>query len=260
LVEGSRHHLAQRGRGSHLDIGGFVHEDLRVSPPAMYVNPIFNNTDDLDIAGLAPNVVVRTGRSRSGNAAVAWSQDFGRTWTPLDLPDITSPSISAAAADGGGHRTPQTALAVSADGTTFLAAQRTAALTRDRGRTWTTVRGLPEYAHPVADRVDASRFYALDFEHARIFGSDDGGASFVAPGSRGLPKVLRATQAARVGAPSLLLATPGRAQDLWLTSGGGLYHSTDGGRRFVRLHGHLAIAALAFPAPITTIRSYLLRL
>jgi photosystem II stability/assembly factor-like uncharacterized protein len=212
------------------DIGGFVHEDLRVSPPTMYLNPIFNNTDHLDIAGLAPNVVVRTGRPRSHNAAAAWSEDFGRTWTPLD-------------------RTPQTALAVSADGTTFVAAQRIAALTRDRGRTWTTVRGLPEYAHPVADRVDANRFYALDLEHSRIIGSGDGGASFVPLAGRGLPKDLRVTHATRARAASLLLATPGRSQDLWLTCGDGLYHSTDGGRRFVQLHSQVTVASLTFGKP-----------
>jgi xyloglucan-specific exo-beta-1,4-glucanase len=231
------------------DIGGFLHEDLRVSPPTMYVNPIFNNTDDLEIAGLAPNIVVRTGRPRSGNAAAAWSQDFGRTWTPLDPPDVASPSKYAAATEGIGHRAPQTALSVSADGRTFLAAQRIAALTRDRGRTWTTVRGLPEYAHPVADRADANRFYALDLERSMIIGSDDGGASFVPLAGRGLPKVLRTARATRDRAPPLLLATPGHAQDLWFTSGDGLYHSADGGRRFVQLHSNVAVASLAFGKP-----------
>lgn len=238
------------------DIGGFVHEDLHVSPPTMYVNPIFNNTEHLDIAGLAPNVVVRTGRPRSGNAAAAWSQDFGRTWMPLDGPGIASPSMSSAAADGGEHRTQLTAVAVSADGTTFLAvqgigAQRIAALTRDHGRTWTPVHGLPEYARPVADRVDARRFYALNLDHSKIFGSYDGGASFVALAGGGLPKPPRAEPGPRGRATTQLAATPGRAQDLWLTSGGELYHSMDGGRRFVRAQINLAITALAFGKPKT---------
>jgi xyloglucan-specific exo-beta-1,4-glucanase len=233
------------------DIGGFVHEDLHISPSTMYLNPIFDNTDYLDIAGLAPNVVVRAGRPRSGTAAAAWSQDFGRTWMPLDGPGIAAPSMSAAAADGGEHRTQQTAVAVSADGSTFLAAQeigaqRIAALTRDRCRTWTAVRGLPEYARPVADRVDARRFYALDLDHSKIFGSNDGGASFVALAGRGLPKPPRAAPGPRGHATAHLAATPDRAQDLWLTSDGELYHSTDGGRRFVRAQIDLAITALAF--------------
>jgi xyloglucan-specific exo-beta-1,4-glucanase len=248
--------LASPTRGPPLlsgfgDIGGFVHEDLRVSPPTMYVNPIFDNTDHLDIAGLAPNVVVRGGRPRSGNAAAAWSQDSGRTWTPLDTPDLAPSNGSPAATDGRGHSAPLPALSVSADGTTFLAAQRIAALTHDRGRTWTPVRGLPEYAHPVADRADASRFYALDFEHTRIFGSDDGGASFVALGSRGLPRFVQASRSTRDRTPPLLLTTPGRSEDLWFNCADGLYHSTDGGRRFVRVQSHLAISALAFGKPKT---------
>jgi hypothetical protein len=41
------------------DIGGFVHEDLRTSPPSMFANPVFDNTNTLDFAGRAPNIVVR---------------------------------------------------------------------------------------------------------------------------------------------------------------------------------------------------------
>jgi photosystem II stability/assembly factor-like uncharacterized protein len=47
----------------------------------------------------------------------------------------------------------------------------------------------------------------------------------------------------------LLLATPGRSQDLWLTCGDGLYHSTDGGRRFVQLHSQVTVASLTFGKP-----------
>jgi len=249
--------LASPGQGPPLlsgfgDIGGFVHENLDSSPLSMFVNPIFDNTDCLDTAGLAPNVVVRAGRPRQADAAAAWSQDFGKTWTPLEPPDMASPESGAA--PGAAHRstlvganhTAPTVMAVSAEGSTFLAIHRTAALTRDRGRTWTAVRGLPDFAQVLADRVDARRFYALDPEHAQILGSDDGGASFVALGSQGLPHAMAADRASPALAKWLLLATPGRARDLWVASGDGLYHSTDGGHRFVRTAGRFTVTGLAF--------------
>jgi hypothetical protein len=213
------------------DIGGFVHEDLRRSPPSMFTDPIFNNTDILDFAELAPNIVVRSGRPRRGANAMAWSEDFGKSWTPLE------PSV------------PEAALAVSADGATFIVMGQEALFTRNHGRTWNVVQGLPEFARAVADRVDPQRFYALDFEHSRIFSSADGGANFAPRASRGLPADLRVQQPRRSETPWPLLATPGKAGDLWLVSREGLYHSVNDGRRFARRRADLAVTALAFGKP-----------
>lgn len=236
------------------DIGGFVHEDLRLSPASMYSNPIFDNTDTLDYAGLAPSIVVRSGRPRRGANAMAWSQDFGRSWTPLQPPAQHASGAPAARsanalapATRDGHK-PEGAVVVSADGATFIAVGDVSSVTRDRGQSWHAVRGLPDSAYPVADRVDAQRFYALDFEHSRMLGSEDGGASFAALASRGLPADLRSGQP-RDHTPWPLLATPGNAGDLWLVGREGLYHSTDGGRRFALRHSDLSVTALAFGKP-----------
>jgi hypothetical protein len=225
------------------DIGGFVHENLIVSPAAMYTNPIVDDTDTLDYAALAPRVVVRSGRLPHGGTAMAWSENFGYTWTPLPVPVSQESGVAAARI-----RAPDAAITVSADGRTFIAQAQVPSLTRDRGRSWIRVQGLPDFARAVADRVDSQRFYALDFEHSRLMISEDGGASFTALAGRGLPPDLRAVQPRRPE-PWPLLAAPGAAGDLWLASRDGLYHSVDGGRRFVRRRGDLSVAALAFGKP-----------
>jgi xyloglucan-specific exo-beta-1,4-glucanase len=230
------------------DIGGFVHEELRSSPPTMFTNPIFDNTDTLDFAGLAPNVVVRSGRAPHNLARAAWSQDFGRSWTPLPLPafrERTSPSASA----GDRRRETEAVVAISADGATFIATNRVPMLTRDRGQSWVAVRGLPDFARPVADRADAQRFYAFDFGRSRITVSDDGGQSFAALVSSGLPERPCPLQPTRAEDPSPLLATPGRARDLWLVCSKGLYHSVDGGHSFAEQRGELSVTALALGKP-----------
>jgi hypothetical protein len=131
----------------------------------MFTNPVFDNTNTLDFAGRAPNILVRSGRARGNLAMTAWSQDFGRSWTPLRLPALTERTDP-----DNRRREIEAVVTVSADGVTFIAT--TKMLTRDRGQSWIAVRGLPDFARPVTDRVDARRFYVLDFEHSRIAVSD----------------------------------------------------------------------------------------
>ena len=223
------------------DIGGFVHEDLRISPPAMYSNPVFNNTDTLDYAGLAPNIVVRSGRPRRDEATAAWSRDFGMTWMPLQPPGLPDPTRTTA---GSRRRKPETVLAVSADGTAIIATTQAAMLTRDGGQSWSAVHGLTDFTRPVADRVDPRRFYAVDFQRSRIVVSEDGGGSFAAVTSAGLPGDLH--RPGQTAGSWRLLTTPGRAGDLWLGCPEALYHSVDGGRYFSKQQGNLSVTALAF--------------
>ena len=232
------------------DIGGFAHEDLHVSPPTLFTNPIFDNTHTLDFAGRSPNVVIRGGRSQHSSLAIAaWSEDFGRSWTPLQLPPDTLRATPAVLT--GYYRDEADAvMAVSADGATFIAMTRVPMLTRDRGQHWTAVRGLPDFARAVADRLDSQRFYALDFARSRVAVSENGGQGFVFVSSRDLPEQACAMQP-RAYDPWPLLAAPGRAGDLWLVCRGHLYHSVDGGHNFVERRGDLAVTALAFGRPRT---------
>ena len=186
------------------DIGGFRHTNLAESPrTGMYQNPPFSNTDSLDYAENAPNIVVRVGRSGNGTRRGGYSTDSGATWQPF----VSEPPGS----QGGGN------VAVSADGKTVLwTPQRTGTFrSRDWGATWTACTGLPSGRSAiVADRRDADRFYA--FGGGTLSASTDGGVSFVA-------SVTEGPTANRVK----LRATPGRVGDLWLAAEeSGLWHVT----------------------------------
>ena len=216
------------------DISGFAHEDLAVSPRAQFVSPLFANTNTIDFAGRAPNVVVRSGttphRGNANEAKLAYSIDHGLTWTALSTPE--------AIGDG--------AIATSADGLTFIAMTPTPSITKDRGKTWSQVEGLPNGARAVADRVEPRTFYAMDFAQSRVFVSTKGRLSFKSQITKGLPSDVRADQPTWREAAWPLSATPGRARDLWFISQGKLFHSTDGGRTFEPVANSLSVQVLSF--------------
>src|SRR5688500_30295 len=161
------------------DIGGFVHDDLDRSPPhGMFTNPLFGNTNTLDFAERQPSVIVRSGRPHEGQAPLAYSEDGGRSWLPLA---VSQPAESPQ------RRRRDTALIVSADGAPVRVMTQPRQVTRDRGRTWTAVQGLPRDGRPVAGRTEPLNFYALDFNARQIYTSTDGGATFAASSTSGLP-------------------------------------------------------------------------
>jgi photosystem II stability/assembly factor-like uncharacterized protein len=222
------------------DISGFTHEQLDASPTTMWVNPTFNNTVFLDFAALAPHVLVRAGTPRVPRgsdardaAAFAWSENQGKTWLPLRPPD-------ASGRRGG------TAITVTADGAAFVVMTPTPAITRDRGRTWTEAGGLPQNLRVIADRKDPHLLYAVDFARALIHVSNDGGASFTALATRGLPQAMQDDRPTRADTPWPLLAAPDRSGDLWFVSRAGLFHSTDQGRSFSRVSSDIDVAVLGF--------------
>ena len=233
--------------GPHLisgfgDIGGFVHDDFDVSPPdGMFQNPRFDNTNTIYYAGQAPNVIVRSaGRVGQGESNLGYSEDSGRSWQPLEMPPADPP------ADNERRRREFPALITSADGATFMVLLATPQLTRDRGESWTAVEGLPERGRPVADMVNADRFYAMDFDTATIYASDDGGATFTEWSTEGLPADISEDRPTWSEAEWPLHATPGREGDLWFVSKQGLYHSTDGGLSFEKVEADAGIESLTF--------------
>lgn len=230
--------LMSPSAGAHLisgfgDIGGFVHDDFEKSPPqGMFQNPRFGNTNTLDYAAQQPNVIVRSGRPHSGQAPLAYSEDGGRSWQPIALP--------------AGSGNPNPALITSADGKTFMVMTSIPQITRDRGKTWTPVQGLPENGRPVADPVNASKFYALDFSNGTLFTSTDGGATFTGTATAGLPSDISRDRPTWSEAAWPVHATDGREGDLWLVSGQGLFHSTDSGKTFTKAAGTVRVEALSF--------------
>jgi hypothetical protein len=217
------------------DLAGFVHDRLDVSPAGMHLNPTLTNTNNLDYAGLAPQIVVRSGtrftqRADEGDATLAWSQDGGHTWQPLVVPPIAVGEAAPQRYDlmGGAP------INVSADGSAFIVGTPVAMVTRDRGRTWQVPEGLPTGARAIADKTDAQLFYAIDFAGGRLFVSRDGGRSFAPAPGRGLPGDLSSAKPHNRESQSPIEATPGRAGDLWFNIEGSLYHSTNAGQTFDR--------------------------
>jgi hypothetical protein len=217
--------------GAHLisgfgDIAGFVHERLDVSPPGMHLNPLLNNTNNLDYAGLAPNIVVRSGSSHKpgpDGASLGWSKDGGQSWRPLIVPAL----------EGQRHDTNGEApITVSADGKTFVVATPIVLATIDRGLNWFAPVGLPREVRIVADKADARLFYAIDFASGRLLVSRDGARSFSAVAADGLPRDISSARPRNREAQPVLQAAPGTAGKLWIRLGRKLYRSGDAGASF----------------------------
>jgi hypothetical protein len=231
--------LASPPWGAHLisgvgDIGGFTHVDFDVSPASFHTNPSYSNEGSIEFADGKP-VVVRTG-NRGGNAG--YSEDGGMTWRPISLP--AAPTAAAPAAGrgrggGGGGGGAGAFITVSQDGETLLASSGAGvSISKDKGATWTASTGLFAGARPFADRVAPATFYALDTANAQIYTSTDGGATFTAKPVTGLPPGGGAARGGRGGGGGggRNKASFAKQGELWISSGGSLYRSTDGGASF----------------------------
>jgi xyloglucan-specific exo-beta-1,4-glucanase len=242
------------------DIGGYTHVDLAVSPEQQ-ANPVFTNSDTIDYAGRAPNVMVRSGTHQAHpnpgqkTASLAYSKDFGRTWQPLYAPLPAGYRLPDEIAYNYGDSYIDASITVSADGKTFIVSTPNApSITRSRGRNWGKVRGVPKRATIIADRVAGNRFYAVDYAGRKIFVSIDGGFRFAPIKTTGLPKSIAADApfhrndkdppTREIQLP--FMATPGKRGDLWLVSRHGLYHSQNGGKTFAGVASDLKVSMLAF--------------
>lgn len=193
------------------DLGGFVHGSLTVSPAGgAFATTALGSGTGLDFAEALPAMMVRVGSGLKGHYG-AYTLDGGGTWTGF-------------AANPAGTATGEGAVAVSADGGTFVwaPADGPVAYSRDKGATWVPSAGAAAYSGVVADRVNAKKFYVLN--GATLESSTDGGATFH-DAAHGLPNGGR------------LAASFAGEGDLWLTAYDGLYHSTDSGATFARVGG-----------------------
>ena len=204
--------------GPHLvsalgDIGGFRHDDFAHSPPAgLSHTPITGTSLSLDFAEMLPQVMARTGDG-AGAQAGAISRDGGATWTAF--------AAQPAGTKRGGH------IAVSADGSSIVWAASGAvpSWSHDGGASWSACSGLPSSVWPASDRANSRIYYAYDGETGRLLASENGGVNFSARCDT-LPKA----------SPDVRLrAEPGKEGTLWVAIAGGLYHTVDGGRSFVRV-------------------------
>ncbi|HEX7340451.1 MAG TPA: cellulase [Rhodanobacteraceae bacterium] len=171
--------LASPPKGAHLlsglgDIDGFRHDHLDAAGLEYTAPPRLTNTESLAFAGQKPLLVVRSGTIRdwqSGQVRAAWSKDGGQHWQTF----ANEPPGS----DGAGSIT------LTADGSAVLWAPlhaKTVQLTRDFGRHWQVVEGLPGGVQVLCDRIDAQRCYAFNPRDGALYASHDGGVSFAAIG------------------------------------------------------------------------------
>jgi len=247
--------LASPAKGAHLisgfgDIGGFTHFDFNVSPP-IQSNPIFINTNTIDIAGRAPNVIVRSGTHQSHTTArtatLGYSTDYGKTWHPLFAPKPAGYAGPKEIPYNVSDPYTDASIVASADGKTFVVmTPGKPVLTRDHGKTWRKIAGLPADANPITDRADPKRFYAVDFDKSIVYVSNDGARSFKPLRTSGLPSDITADKPHWREIAWPLMTTPGKRGDLWFLSQNSLFHSTDGGKTFAEVHGELSVEALAF--------------
>jgi xyloglucan-specific exo-beta-1,4-glucanase len=218
------------------DIGGFVHNTLTGSPPDMYENPQFNSTFCIDYAELRPSTIVRAGTPNEDQASLGYSLNGGRSWQPMSIPSNLGRQLD----------NDHPPITLSADGRTFIVGTPIPLFTRDFGKTWAQVHGLPLNARPIPDRVDPNFFYAIDFQNRKILTSSDQGVTFTPSEISGLPTDISADKPFWHAGPWPLLATPGKAHDLWFISAGSLYHSIDGGQDFLKANASLNVQFMSF--------------
>ena len=215
--------LVSPTRGAHLisaigDYGSFVHWNLdRPAPSGSSAPPRMSNTTGVAAATLQPSIIVRVGISAAHKPGenIGYSLDGGLTWQPT----AASPETASRAGS----------VAVSADGETWgwTPDNESAYFTRNRGTTWTAVRGLPTGLRIIADPIDPRAFYAISLETLTLYRSIDNGVNFTEqhvtltdePDAHCLKE-----QGDNRGGQNQIYAAPGRAGDLWLAAYDGLYH------------------------------------
>jgi xyloglucan-specific exo-beta-1,4-glucanase len=217
-----------------LDLGGFVHRDVRKAP-AMIEGPYLGGSTSVDVAGVAQRVFVRAGTANDGKHRTALSRDAGGSWTSGTPVRGTTDS---------GH------VALTADGKRIVwsAPGIGVQVSDDDGKTWTSTKGLPAAvdkagALVAADRVDPDRICL--WANNRLYVSADGGKNATAVDSDVLP----------VDGQVRLAAVPGREHEVWLAGGSGdkgsygLFRSTDAGATWTALTGFDAADTVGFGKP-----------
>jgi xyloglucan-specific exo-beta-1,4-glucanase len=210
--------LVSPPEGPHLicgigDTHGFVHDRLDRAPEQAFADPDLPQTNNVDYAGVAHRIMVRSASGYFPNpegASLGWSEDGGRSWHEMLAPPIMIGSAAPRRIDVDG----QAPITVSADGNTFLVSGLVTPATADRGRIWWRPQGLPERTYAIADKVDPLARYAIDYAGARIFVSRDGAKTFKQALAQELrTEIANSRPAAREFQP-MAAATPGTVGEL----------------------------------------------
>jgi len=195
------------------DYDGFRHSDIAKYPPIN--SPTMGTTTGLDFAAQNTKVVARVG------SAMYLSSDMGLSWA------------KTASLNGKLGQ-----VALSADGKVILHSPEKSTNTyysTDSGASWNQVAGLNlRNARPVADPVNAAKFYVLDGSSLMV--STDAGVSFKA-----------ASKLPLASGSKVIRAVPGKEGDVWVPLyDGGLARSTDSGATFGKIANVSYAAAVGF--------------
>ncbi|KAF7310676.1 hypothetical protein HMN09_00610500 [Mycena chlorophos] len=191
------------------DIQGFVHTSLTTPPPlsAVWTDPQWSTTADLDYAGLSPSTIVRIGTNDS-SLQVALSNTGGSSW---------SIDYGASQVAEGGH------VAISASGDTVLwSTNGQGVLVSQYTSAFSLVSSLPTGAVIASDKVNDSVFYGA--YSSSFYVSTDGGKTFKVTAS-----LLDSSS------PQKIVVHPNVTGDVWVTSDVGLFHSTNTGSTFTQI-------------------------
>ncbi|MDR0973258.1 MAG: exo-alpha-sialidase [Prevotellaceae bacterium] len=208
------------------DYGSFTHIDLdKPVPTGSDANPYFANTTSIAGADDVQGLVVRVGTVSAHHPEgkpLAWSEDGGASWKmPAVIP---------------GERSSNGYICVSPNGQTWIwsPSRNPVFRTTDKGNSWTEVKGLPNGIQVIADKVNTSRFYAIDVPTGVFYESKDGGLTFAAdtilqplrqPGARMQTPLNRGDNR---GGQDHIYATDGHEGDLWIAAYDGLYRYKGG--------------------------------
>jgi len=196
------------------DYGGFRHDDVREYGDAH--SPHMGTTYGVAYATLNPKMMLRIGENK-----MYYSEDIGLTWTECARTG-TKGSVS-----------------ISADGKIFLYSPESGKATyrsTDKGVSWTLSSGLAfDWTRPLADPVNALKFYVYDPASGSVMVSADGGKSFRKSASPG------------TGGSKIIRATPDREGDVWIPLyGSGLARSVNSAETFSKLPSITHCAAVGF--------------
>ncbi len=194
------------------DVGGTAFDDFTKTPSHGLFSPMNKTNQSVAFAALKPNIVVRSVDSETARSYI--SSDGAQSWTAL--PSAPAP---LATTDWHAHRAGKIAISAGAGSLVWVPENETAYVSKDLGKSWTAATGWPKpirNQEAISDKALENVFYTFDAASGAILISTDGGARF-SPYVTGLK-----------ADSGQLRAVPGRAHDLWLATGAGLFHTIDG--------------------------------
>jgi xyloglucan-specific exo-beta-1,4-glucanase len=196
------------------DFDGFKHTDITQYAPVH--TPRMGTTRGLAFAALSTNNMVRVGGNKDEGGKMYYTTNQGNSWTATSSVKGYEGKV-ALSANGN------VLLHCAMDSTTTY---RSTLSGGAYGASWTKVTGLSiANAVPVADMVNANKFYAYNSNNGTMYVSTNAGVSFTAAGSPGS------------WGSQIIRTVPGKEGHIWVALyDGGLTRSVNSGTNFTKIN------------------------